>query len=228
MRGRAGALYVVDGRGALLRLREPTGARVWRTVLGGTPQGLAFTRGRAWVSVLRNAIEGSLVAVDLRSGRVLARIPLGLGYGDVAVVGGRVWTQAEDLVGVDPRRARLVARADLDSALLHPLAGRLAGVGPGAIEMRDARTGAPRGPVVAIGSSLRRPVPAGARAVLVPDVEEGTLTPVSLPGLRAGTPTPVGAGPTDALVVGGEVWVALGGEGVIRRIPLAALTGGGR
>jgi outer membrane protein assembly factor BamB len=219
-----GLVAVLDARGAVVRVGERTGRVLSRTLVRGTPQSMALGAGAIWVVVQNGGIDGTLVAVDATTGRIRSRTSLGLGTGDVAIAGGRVWAVGEDLVAVDPRTARVVIRRPAGSSGPLSAAGPDLVVAGGEVQLLNARTGRPRTRAVLVGSALRRPARAPGGVLLFPDFSEGTLAPVTTRGgLGRPLPVPVGREPSAAVIVGREVWVALAGEGAVRRIPLSRL-----
>ena len=126
--------------------------------IGGTPVSAAFGGGSLWVT----DFTGSVVRVDPRGRRVLARIKVRAQPGSIAAGAGSVWVRTRDASGpaggplgshllhIDPRTNRVLARVALGggSALAlgaHAVWAARRFTMPEGIEQIDPTTGAPSG-----------------------------------------------------------------------------------
>lgn len=103
----AGSVWVTDAEGA--RLLRISGGRVLATTkVDATPCELTYRYGSLWVATQ----SGTLDRVDPRTGKVLARIPVGETSYEPLVAFGYVWVtnrNSASVSKVDPARNRVVA-----------------------------------------------------------------------------------------------------------------------
>jgi outer membrane protein assembly factor BamB len=89
------AVFVVDINGKLMALARADGKVRWLTQLPGNARwnGPVLAGGKLWVV----STEGSLVAVDARSGQVVSTTPLGTKvFVSPVVAGGRMYILADN------------------------------------------------------------------------------------------------------------------------------------
>jgi outer membrane protein assembly factor BamB len=144
----AGALWVADFDGALLRV-DPAQRRVVRRFrLGAEPDSIAAVRDGVWVRVVgTDHGAGSVLRVDPATGRVLARVKVGSGSG-VAVGARSVWVPRrffgpEGVDRIDRARAVRTGRIGVRNVDGSVEAGGVlwVAVHDGSIVAVDARTG---------------------------------------------------------------------------------------
>ncbi len=179
-----------------------------------------------WVTVPRDG-PGLLVRIDARSGRVVARIPVGSGPGPIAATASRIWvwntSAPTSLMGIDPATNRVAATVALPGVLdiaagpgglwatgsgagivrLDPLSGQVVRRIASAVGARDLAVG--RSGVYTGGTTC-----AGCAASFV--------ARTSIAGGHTGPRVPVGAMEIGLALGAGALWVANFDGGTVTRI----------
>jgi ABC-type transport system substrate-binding protein/DNA-binding SARP family transcriptional activator/streptogramin lyase len=168
------------------------------------------------------AAPNSVVAVDALNGRVVRRVPVGVGPGQATAGYGAVWT-SNTVAGTVSRIDRATGQVETIPVGLAPSglavasgavfvangeANTLVRVDPGAA--RVVRT-------VRVGNAPSA-VAVGQGALWVANTADGTVSRVDPGGRRASRTIPVGPNPIAVASGPGGIWVALAGSGAVARI----------
>jgi YVTN family beta-propeller protein len=183
--------------------------------------GIEQTRGES--PQLSSASANSVAAIDSRSNRLVAEVPVGKGPTSIAVGEGSVWvTNAQDrsVSRIDPRTRRVLQRIDVG--------GDPSGiaVGGGAVWVANSLDGT----VSRIDPQANREVGAipvgvtptavvvGGGAVWVTSAEERSVTKIDVVHGRVVDTIPTGALGRGIAVGGGSVWITDGSSRSVVRI----------
>ena len=211
----ASGVWVADTQDPSARVIDPTNRSVARTVpIEGDPRpgptrAIAVTDEAVWI-----ANSEGVQRVDPRTGRTVARVPIGNGPTGIAVGAGAVWiTDGDDgtLLRIDPATNDVVATiavgqsasgAAVDGGgvwVTVPLEDRVKRIDPATNAVADT---------VRVGGGPAN-VAAGAGAVWVTSRRSGTLTRIDPRTASVMRTTQVGHSPQGVAVAGSGVWVAV-------------------
>jgi streptogramin lyase len=241
-----GVAWVAGGTGEVVRVDDAGRARPVAEV--PDPGGIATGAGAVWVSSRR---DGTLVALEARTGRRLGTTRVGASPGEVAVGFGRVWVAntADGTVSrVDPRTRKPdgapIEVADAQVLALAAGAGAVwAVVSDDAqnselvLRRLDPRTGEVAPEEVALPAGSGVDVAAGLGSVWTTDPGNalpGTparppalvRTRAAAPPALAGAPVELAGAPGGVTVGAGAVWVVGSGDATLRRVRPAPLPAG--
>jgi YVTN family beta-propeller protein len=189
--------------------------------LDSAPAAMAAGDGSLW---LAEPNEGRVTRVDLESGAISDRVPIGASASAIAIGGGSVWAASvpgETLIRIDPASGTVTQRIDLGGAR----AGALAW-GDRALWIADVTSDA----LIALDPAHPRsrrtlPLPlrpsalaAGTRVMWVADYDGASVAQVELRRGRPLTTTRVGNGPAAVAVGFGSAWVANALDSTVSRI----------
>jgi YVTN family beta-propeller protein len=189
--------------------------------LDSAPAAMAAGDGSIW---LAEPNEGRVTRVDLETGAIADRVPIGASASAIAIGGGSVWAASvpgDTLTRIDPASGTVTQRIDLGGAR----AGALAWGGSALwiadvtsntlIGLDPARPGSRRTLALPLRPSA---LAAGDRVMWVADYDGASVAQVELRRGRPLTTTRVGNGPA-ALAVGfGSTWVANALDSTVSRV----------
>jgi DNA-binding beta-propeller fold protein YncE len=167
--------------------------------------------------------DGSIVRIDAKTGRVVARRTVERRAVDLAFAGGAVWVALQRtgaVVRLDPASLKELGRVQLGVGI-----SRLAADGATlwvlnkanrTVSRIDARRATSVGVPVALGKELQDI--AASRGSLWIAGSDRTLTRVGPDGAVIGTPIAVGAAPLSLAGDGADVWVASGSDNSLIRV----------
>ena len=226
-----GEAWVTDGAGPKASIADVdlTAGRVRRVVaVECCAIGVAARGDDVWVTVPRDG-PGEVVRIAARTGRIVARIPVGNGPGPIALAGGRVWvwntSAPTSLLAIDPATNSVKGGTLIHgvSDLASGPAGLWAGGNGIGMAQIDPRTGRIARRTSAVSGAQNLAV--GDHAVYASQMtcgncSESSVTRTPIAAGLPGAPVPAGKVAIDLAVGGGALWVADFGGGAVTRIPV--------